>query len=1180
MAGTSGFASMDRLLAHAGWLNRLARHLVRDGDAAQDAVQEVWLAAGRTPPEPGRPPRPWFAQVLRNVVRKQARGEGRRRRWEAQVGELPTMSVASPEAVHEQLELHRAVVESVMKLEDPVRAMLLFRYFEERSSFEISRLMDVPAGTVRRRLKDALEELRRELDRRFGTRRRWATALAPAARLAMTGSLWKGAVLMAIKLKVNGVVAAVAVLLVLLGGTAWVVRHQRPGEPARSAAARASGRTVQQWGADVIEEARASLDGVVKDAQGGLVAGAAVVLAREADPADLLVSVRRSAGIATSDTGGRFVLANLREGRYVATASAPEHGPVRSPVIDLVNGTGAHVTLVLGRTGHIVEGRVLDADGQSPIVGARVVATSSSTYNRDLEPLPLFEGVTDNRGSYRLVLATGEFRLRAEASGYAPIEEPVAATRSVVRDFRLRPAARISGQIVERDTRRPVVGADVWLAPVSTRVSTGHRHTRSDESGNFSFDDGDPGSYRVVAKRGRLSGVGPAVNVVEAQFVSSLEIAVDAMATLAGRVVDEKERGVEGAKVALWSPDAGSAWGLATVSRADGAFRIDGVPPGNYGVRAQSTESTMLFNTDPIRVGARDVEGVKVVVRRGASVVGTVVTANETPVPDAEIQSDAPINNRQSVARRASGADGSFRIPGLAAGKFVLLARHPEHGLGRQEIVVAEGREVPVKIRLTDRGASVAGVVKRRDGAPVGGASVAVTGQGGATFYGSATTGPDGHFLIGGLPAGRYTVWARPRGGPSNISTSQERPDLKILVLAAGERRTVDLIAAVGDKTIRGRVVFADGKPASGATVVANSEEGDRSWKPDAIMLGNAATVAPDGHFVMEGLDDGLYRLWASRPGFPDTEVKEVIAGRADLVIRLRAPAVVAGTVVTKAGEPVAVYTITITGAPVAGENSARSSRRLEQGTLPPVRIQDPSGAFVLEGLDAGDYELKVSSLERGVASQRVSLGMGERKAGVKVMLEPSARMTGRVAALEGGGPIAGATIRGRVGGRAFSTSSRVDGSFELPDLPPTDRFWIDVRVLGAENLVPEYRELPIPSGGATVDVGVVTLMKTEGPWVERTRDGVGLGLQAQAGPEGVVVAQIRPGSPAERAGVKPGDRILAVDGRAATKLGPGAVMYFMYGPRSSTAALTVQTPGTEPRTLTMIREAPSPPSK
>lgn len=72
-------------------------------------------------------------------------------------------------------------------------------------------------------------------------------------------------------------------------------------------------------------------------------------------------------------------------------------------------------------------------------------------------------------------------------------------------------------------------------------------------------------------------------------------------------------------------------------------------------------------------------------------------------------------------------------------------------------------------------------------------------------------------------------------------------------------------------------------------------------------------------------------------------------------------------------------------------------------------------------------------------------------------------------------------------GAAALGARHRVTGRRRLPD-----RLRIYIRVLGTENLVPEYRELPIPAGGATVDVGIVKLMKTEGPWFERSRDGVG----------------------------------------------------------------------------------------
>ena len=67
-------------------------------------------------------------------------------------------------------------------LAEPYRQTLVLRYFEELSGAEIARRLHVPAGTVRWRLKVALDELRRQLDERHGGRREvWTAALLPLA---------------------------------------------------------------------------------------------------------------------------------------------------------------------------------------------------------------------------------------------------------------------------------------------------------------------------------------------------------------------------------------------------------------------------------------------------------------------------------------------------------------------------------------------------------------------------------------------------------------------------------------------------------------------------------------------------------------------------------------------------------------------------------------------------------------------------------------------------------------------------------------------------------------------------------------------------------------------------------------------------------------------------------------
>src|SRR4051794_14992650 len=165
--GETGHLSLDDLLAHADWLGRLARHLAGP-EQSEDAVQETWLAARRAAPERGRSPRPWLAEVLRNQIRARWQRDARRRRREEAAALLEADCEAAVDAVYERVELQRTIAERVMALEHPLRTVVLLRYFEGRDSAEIAALLRIPAGTVRWRLKTALDRLRAELNARSG----------------------------------------------------------------------------------------------------------------------------------------------------------------------------------------------------------------------------------------------------------------------------------------------------------------------------------------------------------------------------------------------------------------------------------------------------------------------------------------------------------------------------------------------------------------------------------------------------------------------------------------------------------------------------------------------------------------------------------------------------------------------------------------------------------------------------------------------------------------------------------------------------------------------------------------------------------------------------------------------------------------------------------------------------
>src|ERR1700685_4066484 len=71
-------ADISDLLRHSAWMRRLAIGLTRDEVAADELVQEGWLAPLGAPPPASRPTLPWLGEVLRNARRMALRGNARR----------------------------------------------------------------------------------------------------------------------------------------------------------------------------------------------------------------------------------------------------------------------------------------------------------------------------------------------------------------------------------------------------------------------------------------------------------------------------------------------------------------------------------------------------------------------------------------------------------------------------------------------------------------------------------------------------------------------------------------------------------------------------------------------------------------------------------------------------------------------------------------------------------------------------------------------------------------------------------------------------------------------------------------------------------------------------------------------------------------------------------------------
>jgi TonB family protein len=120
--------------------------------------------------------------ILRNLARMRSRSEARRRQRESEavVGSAPSYESAAPDHLLEKIELQRVLAELLANLREPLRSTVLLRYYEGKSSVDIARELGTPEGTVRRHLKEGLDQLRSDLAQRYGSSR-WALVVAPLA---------------------------------------------------------------------------------------------------------------------------------------------------------------------------------------------------------------------------------------------------------------------------------------------------------------------------------------------------------------------------------------------------------------------------------------------------------------------------------------------------------------------------------------------------------------------------------------------------------------------------------------------------------------------------------------------------------------------------------------------------------------------------------------------------------------------------------------------------------------------------------------------------------------------------------------------------------------------------------------------------------------------------------------
>ncbi|MCI0650959.1 MAG: sigma-70 family RNA polymerase sigma factor [Planctomycetes bacterium] len=1028
MSDTPRRYETHELLEQVGWVRRLARNLVHDPGSADDLAQETLLAAIDSPPrESAGGLRAWLGTVLRNRARTKWRNDARRARRDLRAARREELPATGD--VIERAETHRRLVDAVFALREPFLTTILLRYFEGLDTEQIARQQGVPQATVRSRLKRALDELRVELDDRYGSRQAWAVPILGLARMeeaatvatatgatASAASTLAGATLGGVSMSLKTVTLGLAASALIIGG-AFMILPETNRDEGRGGAAPAA----------------------------------------------------PSAGTAPAAENGSLGAAPAASGDAPGTAASA--GQPRAST-----ATTAASSTTLGTATGRIAGRVQSEDGR-PLAGIVLHA-------RALPQVEDFEGAfqvsfpgdfdfpaIDSEEQRADSSQRGEFAIAGLAPGrYGLIARGQGKRQKIVRKIDVRPGAEapvdltmlegfsIEGTVVD-PSGNPVSGAAVRAevgmialaegglsfrmeAPGMT-VETGPIETESDGRGRFLLEGLAPGNHSVRAEHAQWAR---AYASEVAAGSRDVELRMAKGGSISGHVVGPAGESVAGAKVSA-SEWFGEDDADATTDSA-GSFRIDHVAAGKSRL-VVIAEGYPAKHVPGIEVqDGEETQGIRVTLEAGAVIAGKVVDAAGVAIAEAAVAIGSTSREFFIPTHHAKTDEaGRFRISGVKAGTQLRgHARHPGYLTGKIAEFTAEAGEQELPRIALGAGASVAGRVLDEDGNPIAGAGVELSKQhsmaGGVIkeaielelFEGGepmlpgkrAVSAHDGTYRIAAIDAGNYSLKARAdgyaafRGEPFQIQED-----------AAVEGRDVVLARGLA---IHGTVVSRSGVPVAGAKVTATQGSPgfmhDHWLAPGADPKGlieeiedgalarfggrpHTTTTDADGHFEIAGLESGQHSVTATADGFGSTRLTEIAAGGGAVQVTLESSGSLAGVVLDAAtGDPVRDFSLKVGKRSVPILEDALHSLEISnfdffgQGE----HFQSPDGRFQKAELAAGSYDVEVRA--KGFSlfeAKNVAIVAGEEQL-LEVRLEPGGSIEGQVVNHRGE-PIEGATV-------------------------------------------------------------------------------------------------------------------------------------------------------------------------
>jgi hypothetical protein len=302
--------------------------------------------------------------------------------------------------------------------------------------------------------------------------------------------------------------------------------------------------------------------------------------------------------------------------------------------------------------------------------------------------------------NHRIVAATVCLSLATGSVGIVHAQQ-----RRPARTNRTDTTARITGRVFDVSTNAPIRRAQIQAANNEQFVDT-----LSDDEGRFELANLPPGQWRVTVLKGgyfswqvgqlRPFDPPPPMTLTRGQRITA-DVPLSRGGVIAGRVFDDAGEPLAGLRVRVYRARMSAGYrrledvGAADYTDDTGAYRIFGLPPGDYYVAAslrvapldsvvQTTYSPTYYpgtgelaEAQRIRVGlgTESTAIFPLLPFRSVNVTGTVLTSGGGPANAfLDLVSDAAEFGTPLGIGGVTQPDGTFTIPDVPPGRYTLNA--------------------------------------------------------------------------------------------------------------------------------------------------------------------------------------------------------------------------------------------------------------------------------------------------------------------------------------------------------------------------------------------------------------------------------------------------------------------------------------------------------------------------